>query len=389
MINGLQPEDENLADGIVDVGVYEAPLPSKKDFLPWHRPRKQVVRALQWRDQIARLLDDAPRADGALKYLGLPGVDLLDLRYFHEEICAARGLKLKFLGFNTALAAIGTQTELNISLDEVRRLEGVDQRSDVIGDDFVRIANTESIAWQRTLDSAPFDVLNLDLCNGFAVHEAGAFGDTHYNAMAQLLALQARQKLPWLLFLTTLAGPEHINVTVLEKLLNRYLDNLNEHADFREASVEKFQIGDEVSMRQAARSEQGLLPLFICGLGKWLAGISLAQNPPTKIEVKSIVGYRVHGNVDTEDLISIAIRFTPTFLPPEDPIGLAGNDNFLPSESAIAVQILNRVASRKNADQMLRDNHDLMNTMVDATAQLLESARYDAAAYREWVAAQA
>lgn len=384
MMNQPPPDADSLADDIVEAGAYEATLPPKKDFLAWHRPRKQFVRDKQWREQIERMLDDAPRSDDTVKYLGLPGVDLLDLRYFHEHVCLTRNLKLRFLGFNTALAASNTQTELNISLDEIRRLGGVDSRSDVIGDDFVRVANEESIAWRRALDLGPFDVLNLDLCNGFAQHEVGAFNDTHYNAVAQLLTLQARHKSPWLFLLTTLAGPEHIHADVLTRLLNRYLANLSDCEVFRRASLEKFRVGDEDTMRASAETEEGLLPLFLCSICKWLAGIALAQNPPSRVEARSVIGYRVHGGAETEDLISIAIRFTPTFVPGGDPVGLADNHADGPSECAIALQALNRVASRKNVDRILRDDPALNSDMADATARLLESARYDSDAYHEW-----
>ena len=381
------PEEENLADDIVEPDAYEAARPPKKDFLAWHRPRKQFVRDKQWREQISRMLDDAPRSELVLRYLGLPGVDLLDLRYFHEELCQPRNLKLRFLGFNSALAANNTQTELNISLDEVRRLDGVDSRSDVIGDDFVRVANRESIAWRRALDSGPFDVLNLDLCNGFALHESGVFRDSHYTAVAQLLALQARHKSPWMLLLTTLAGPEHVHPDVLVTLLNMYLANLTDCISFQRASQEAFQVSDESSMRASANTEEGLLPIFLCSLCKWLAGIALAQSPPTKIEAKSVVGYRVNGKVQTEDLVSIALRFTPTFAPGGDPFGLAGNQEALPNECAIAVQALKRIAARKNVDTLLRDDPALNADMIEATARLLELARYDAVAYREWAEA--
>ena len=82
-------EQNGFADNIFGEEVaYEAPLPEeKKEFLPWHRPRKQFVRHYQWCKEIRRMISHTPPADGVLKYLGLPGVDLLDLRYFHEEVC--------------------------------------------------------------------------------------------------------------------------------------------------------------------------------------------------------------------------------------------------------------------------------------------------------------
>ena len=155
--DGNEPSD--LADDIVGVDSYEAPVPAKKVFLPWHRPRKQFVRVKQWCEQIKKLLDEIQIEGGALRYFGLPGIDLLDLRCFHHTICVPRNLKLCFLGFNSGSdPASSEQAELNISLDEISKLGSIDPRSMVIPDDFRRLASDQSIAWQRTLALGPFDV---------------------------------------------------------------------------------------------------------------------------------------------------------------------------------------------------------------------------------------
>lgn len=383
-MSSVPPEQEGLADDIVQVTAYEAPEPSRKDFLPWHLPRKQFVRHYQWCCQIEAMLDDHA-CDGAFRYLGLPGVDLLDLRYFHEQICKPRGLGLRFLGFNkAAVPSSDAQTELNISLDEVRRLEGVDPQSDVIGDDFSRIANSSSIAWKRASALGPFEVINLDLCDGFGKHPPGALDGTHYDAVSKLMSLQSKMKNPWLLLLTTRAGQDHVHGDVLEKLLQKYLENLQACEPFRQASAEHFGIADETAMNSAAATDAGLLPLFLCSLCKWLAGLVLSQNPPSSIEVKSVIGYRVDNGVEHEDLISIAVRFTPTFEPTADPMQLATQPQVVLDEGQAAVQALKRVAKRKNADSLLREDAGLNMSMIEATARLLELARYDPDAYRAW-----
>src|SRR4051812_14989998 len=99
----MPPEEEpGHADDIVEIRSYEAPLPVKRTFAPWHRPRKQFVRDHQWKVQINSMLADVPTEDGTLKYLGLPGADLLDLRHFHSEVCLPQNIGLRFLGFNSA-----------------------------------------------------------------------------------------------------------------------------------------------------------------------------------------------------------------------------------------------------------------------------------------------
>lgn len=377
---------EGHADDIVDIATYEASLPRTRDFLPWHLPRKQFVRQYQWCEQIGRLLDDAPLSDGTLKYLGLPGVDLLDLRHFHSAVCEPRNIKLRFLGFNTSARPTNdAHTELNISLDEVRRLSRVDPMSDVIGDNFALVAKEDSIACRKARELGPYDVINLDLCDGFGAQAPGGFDHTYYDAVNSLLALQARFKSPWLLLLTTRADRANVDAAVLQALLGKYIDNLTSSASFREASLEKFSIETSEALRAAANTADGLLAVFLTGLCKWFLSLALAHQPPTSVEVRSVIGYRVNRDVEHEDLISLALRFTPTFVPADDPIGLAIQQRTVPDECTLATRALKRVAKRVDADKRLTDDAELKQKMIDATSALLGLARYDEDAYRVWV----
>lgn len=386
MTKDMQENEEGLADGIVQIAAYEAALPTIKDFLPWHLPRKQYVRHRQWCEQISRMLDDAPLADGTLKYFGLPGVDLLDLRHFHEAICEARNINLRFLGFNSsAKPSSDAHTELSISLDEVRRLPRVDPMSHFIGDNFALISNENSIACRKARELGPYDVINLDLCDGFGAQAPGALNNNYYDAVNSLLALQARSKSPWLLLLTTRADKSNVDAAVLQALLNKYVDNLANCQSFLDASREKFAIETEAALTAAVATPDGLLSVFLTGLCKWFLGLALANQPPTSVELRSVIGYRVVKDVEHEDLISLALRFTPTFIPADDPLGLANQPTAAPDECALSTRALKRVAKRVDADKKLADDADLNQSMIDATANLLGLARYDVDAYKAWL----
>jgi hypothetical protein len=385
-MSDIPPNVEGHADDIVEVTTYEATLPRTRDFLPWHLPRKQFVRQEQWCEQIERLLDDSPLVDGTLKYMGLPGVDLLDLRHFHTSVCESRKISLRFLGFNSsATPTSNDHTELNISLDEVRRLPRVDPMSDVIGDNFALVAKEDSLACRKTRELGPYDVINLDLCDGFGSQTPCALDPTYYNAVSSLLTLQSRSKSPWLLLLTTRADKANVDVQVLQALLAKYTENLTNCAAFREASLEKFSIETAVALAAAAATADGLLAVFLTGLCKWFLGLALAHQPPTSVELRSVIGYRVNQGAEHEDLISLALRFTPTFVPATDPIGLANQQVAAPDECALSTRALKRVAKRVDADKLLADTAGLKQEMIDATAALLVLARYDEAAYRTWV----
>ena len=63
-----KPEQEGFADSIFQTNTYEAPMPSqiKRNFLPWHRPRKQFVRSFQWCYEVQELIKAKPPAEGFL-----------------------------------------------------------------------------------------------------------------------------------------------------------------------------------------------------------------------------------------------------------------------------------------------------------------------------------
>jgi hypothetical protein len=313
-------------------------------------------------------------------------VDLLDIRCFHNIVCVPRELQLRFLGFNSSASpASSEQTELNISLDEVRKLASIDATSDVIWDDFCRVGNQDSVAWKRAHEFGPYDVINLDLCDGFGAQPPGKLGDTHYKAVASLLSIQARTKHPWMLLLTTRAGKSFIHKDVLQSFLNRYIDNLASCVEFQELSAKKFSVGTEEQLTEASGEPAGMLALFLAGLCKWLVGLSAEHKPPTRVQVRSVIGYRVEKDAQCEDLISLAIRFEPTFFPVVDPDGLAHTAAGSVDECEAAVQVLNRIAGRKDADALLAQDAKLRKAMIKATADLLALARYDVDAFHDWI----
>lgn len=385
-MNVAPPNEEGHADNIVEVAAYEASLPETREFQPWHLPRKQFVRHHQWCKQIGLMLDEEPLADGTLKYLGLPGVDLLDIRHFHEVFCIVRNIDLRFLGFDRSAKPFSeAHTEMNISLDEVNRMSRVDPMSLVIGDDFALIAQEDSIACRKARELGPYDVINLDLCEGFGVQAPGELNNSYYDAVTNLFALQARSKRPWLLLLTTRADKQNINHDVLQALLVKYVRNLVNCKPFLDASFEKFAIDTEEAVWAAADTPDGLLSVFLTGLCKWFLGLALAHQPPTTVELRSIIGYRVVRDAEHEDLISLALRFTPTFVPAGDPLGLANQPAAGPDECMLAASILKRVSARVDVDKILADDPLLNQSMIDETAKLLSLARYDVDAYKAWL----
>lgn len=380
---------DELAEGIVGVAQYEAPAPTaKKEFLPWHKPRKQYVRDTQWCAEIASMLDDSAGlslGDQPLTYCGLPGSDFLDLRRFHETICAPRSLGLRFLGFNTALVSQAQeQIELNISYDEILKLDFIDKVSEVIQDDFRTIADTKSIGWGKFFQFGPFDVINLDLCDSFGAAEAGLFNDNYYNAVQQVMAVQSRRKTPWLLLLTTRVGKNHVHPETLKRFEERYAKNLKDCKAFRDEFSTTFKIGDENALAQAIETATGLHCVFLTGICKWL--LALALEHKSSLDVRSVLGYRVVKNAAETDLVSLAVRVTPVVAPANDPMKLSQVTVNLPDECTLSVKALKGIAGHQDVDGLLASNNALRIDVTAKMAALLEQARYDREAYVKWAA---
>ena len=373
-------DQDDLTSGIFPEGGYSPTQPEPKEFKPWHKPRKQFVRRKQLSKLLRRLYRQRKPSD-PLRYLGLPGTDLIDLRYLHEELCRADNRPLRFLGFNTeAQPGSPAHIELSVSLDEVRRLPDVDPLSEVLHDDFRQIGNEESVAWSRVKSLGPFDVVNIDLCDGLASdppqNEASI-----YQALSRLMALQARNHTPWLLFISTRIGRGEFDADAEETLIDRFRKNVSECDGFAEACSRILRL-DAISIDPATCSQAELLHLMTVAIGKWLSAMMQAQ-AASGLELASAQGYRVDPNSPCEDLVSLALRFEPVIEASPDPLSPTVPTSV--DECAIAKSILRRSAKRKNVDEILNNDQELRQELIDETRELLAKARYDVADYPSWL----
>ena len=371
---------DDLTSGLFGDFEYAPPQTEPKEFKPWHKPRKQFVRREQLATLLLRLYETREPGD-PLRYLGLPGTDLIDLRYLHEQLCRANDRPLRFLGFNTeAQHGNPAHVQLNVSLDEVRRLPNVDTQSDVIPDDFRRIGNPNSIAWSRTLQHGPFDVVNIDLCDGLATDPPQNEGSI-YTALAQLMALQARNSKPWLLLISTRLRRGMFDADAEHQLIGLFRENVAKCEGFAELCKELLESKVE-SIDPATCSEADLLILMIAAIGKWFSKLVQVQGP-SRVQLASTHGYRIDPVAAQEDLVSFALRF--------DPIITASPDALSPTtptpedECTTAKAILRRSARRLDVDTILEQQPDLHEELIGETERLLADARYEVAGYRRWL----
>ena len=379
-MNDQSHDQDDLATGILGVTEYTQPRTTPKEFKPWHKPRKQFVRRKQWSTLLKRLYENR-RPDDPLRYLGLPGTDLIDLRYLYEQLCSENDRPLRFLGFNTeAQPNSPAQVELNISLVEVGSLPNVDEQSDVLSDDFRLIGNSDSVAWKRTEQLGPFDVVNIDLCDGLASDPPQNSGSM-YDAFAQLMTYQARNTKPWLLLITTRIGRGMFHEDAEQRLIGHFRENVANCEGFAEECNQILE-SDVESIDPETCSEADLKRLFIVAICKWLSKLVQYQ-ARSGVELASTQGYRVAPDATQEDLVSLALRFEPVMTPPEDSLSPTAPPQM--DECAIAKAILRRSNRCLDVDDILNQHPDLLEELTDETERLLTNARYEVTGYREWL----
>lgn len=289
---------------------------------------------------------------------------------------------MKFLGFNTeAHPGSPAHVELSLSLDEVRRLPNVDPLSNVIHDDFRRLGDEASIAWSRALSIGPFDVVNIDLCDGLAA-DPPAYGGSFYDALARLIALQVRNPSPWLLLVTTRIGRGIFDAEAEKRLVDLFRANVEHCGGFVTACADLIE-ADAASIDLAECSEQDYLCVMIVSLAKWLSALAQAHGP-NRVELASTQAYRVQPGAVCEDLVSLALRFEPVIAPPSDPLAPAPPQVI--DECVIAERIARRARARRDVDSILAGQPDLYEALAAETEALLADARYEIGGYREWAA---
>lgn len=379
-----EPGKNGSTDDIFAITDYALRPPLRRQFMPWHKPRKQFIRQYHWGKEIEWLLRGRPKDDqSSLCYLGLPGPDLLDIRYIHSRFCT-EARRLTFLGFDeSALPASSSREALNVSLDEVRRLEYVEAKSDVLGDDFRNLADPNSIAWHKATVLGPFDIINLDLCGHIGLDEP-EIDHSIYSAIYKICGLQNRRTRPWSLFITSRISKENFSSEVLARLLFKLRDNIETCREFKEALEERRAGGlDYTDRAVAASNEETFFDTAAIALSKWLLG--LAQSMRCRFSVASVAIYRVYGGAPHPDMLSLILRFEPVPMIDADPTRLATAPPTFLDECTQAAGIPGAISDMLDVDELLASDAQLWNELMDKTAQLLQEARYDPGEYRAWV----
>ncbi|MFI5161632.1 MAG: hypothetical protein ACHQHN_10170 [Sphingobacteriales bacterium] len=387
----LTQQNRNLSEDDYTAGIdatieYDFTKPAKTEFKPWHKPRKQYVRNKQWVHLINELLSAHFPEDKTFKYLSLPGDDLLDLRWLHEKVCVPKKVKIKYLGFNKGeKPGPEHDAKLEISRSEINSLPYVDGQSKLLPDDIIQISGGEkSIAFDESKEMAPFDIINIDLCDSIAGEAVDEFKENHYKTLNTLMTLQSYRKDPWLLLLTTRTNKGKVNNDVFKVLKKVYLENLKSCKGFMQKSSTITSVDGEEALENYCLKEDGFTNVFLIGLSKWIQGLGVSQTPQKEVEIKSIMGYRVWSKATSPDMISIALQINPTNTLAFDKMGLSSQNSPKVDECDKAIKMLEQLALQINVDEVLTDD-GLRDLMKSETIALLKQARYNVEGYDDFL----
>lgn len=384
----VNDEDGALLDDIFPSQEYVAAAPHTRPFKPWHRPRKQYVRLEQWCHHLEAVRSEWDLDGLPLRYLTLPGADLLDIHLIHDEICEPQNVGLRFLGFDSSANADSPQqTDLNTTLYDVRRLKHVDPKSDVIGDDIRRAAEVNSLAHQRLLElGGAFHAINLDLCDGFA---RGGHVHTHmptmFDLLRVLLEVQSRSLLPSLLFLTTRTNRDSADEASIEKLFQAVAEAIVDCETYARDMDRFMAVSDSEALVRAAAEPERFEEIFLISMFTWM--LKLAAINRMELTMESVVCYKVHPGSDFTDMASIVFKLKPIIGSSQDPLGLASNRYVVQHSNCRQLRALvYPTKHRRDIDKDLEQDPDKMNKYIASSATLLAKVRYSIDEYMSWTA---
>lgn len=386
--DALAIEDEVYQRAAIKPQLTELP---EKQFKPWHKPRKHYLRVYQWCHEIAALIKELGLGDGdALGYLGMPGEDLLDVRTL-QGVCERGKVKLRYLGFDSTADNDG-QYELNLSKHEVASLGFMDPFSKILKDRVEGIAVDKSVTQMQFEQTAPYDVINLDLCDSVA---AGTGPGSYYDALTQIcnLQLKAGRSKPWLLFMATRAIRSQIDNVSKVKLLQCVQTNMASSATFTQRVKERLSLDAQDVANEIADASllehTRLVRAFGLGLAKWLLKVCMSTDPKVTVTLLGSYSYRIEQN--EPDMLSLAFRFEPVIHARVDDSGLGraavAAAPIVPTEESLGIALAESVGSVRDVDQLLADDTKLMEKVTAQAATVLEAARYRRDKYLEWLAA--
>ncbi len=367
--------------------IYPAPSPRalaespRLDFKPWHKPRKHYIRIKQWCHEAVNLIHLLQLQEGdELRYFGLPGEDLLDL-WVLKGVCEKAKIRLRYIGFDSNRRS----ATLNLASHRVNSTNFIHPSSTILSDSLNAILSDKTHAFRQTDLNAPYDIVNLDLCDSILNQKL----PESYPNMEVVRAICDLQKQrrghPWILFLT-FRVLRHDSDTIA-KFFHCILENLEKDPRFGKALKSKLEI-DPREITEAIDSEGFDDHRWACchtlAFAKWL----LAYLTGLGCSVSMLNSYTYNVAHGRKDMVSLGFGIIPAKVTGADRSGMTADQSSqsqpIIDEVGLACEMVAKIAEMPDLDIFLRENRSLFEKFVDKKASLLANVGYDALAYKKW-----
>jgi hypothetical protein len=381
--------DERLAALVVPPEAREAPSP-KREFKPWHKPRKQLVRR-SWSDNAKTLIKSLHIPEGSeriFRYLTLPGEDMLDIRCL-RGVMEGEGFRLHYLGFNDAANNSEEERNLTLSANELSAQSWIDASSRIVQNRLEELAaKNPALAFADARQHGPYHAINLDFCNSIATKASGQLSGL--DALGKLVQFQTTNcSHDWLLFIATRVRRANVSDVYLRRFIDAIRSNANANDKFKDALEELFQrsgADTEYALSVPEEIDPKLFKdLFCVGISKWLLQLLASASPQWGLCMFRSYCYSVNAN--EPDMLSLVYRVERAARHAIDPGGML--DGQLPAmrpldEPSLGQRIVDKTRQLYDLDASLRDDRKLFDEAAKETATLLHDANYDISGYEDW-----
>lgn len=385
----MSETDQEIADSVLPIDVGDLAVPAElNQTFAWHRPRKHYIRKYQWLRLTENLVDhqkgtpalpQLPGGSHELRYLTLPGSDMIDVEMM-GELAISKGAKLTSVGF-----LAGSETNPSTARAEVRRetlIESglISDRSYTLSRRIEEIAIKASSTYREFKSRGPYHAINLDACGSVA--PPASFGnESIVQVIHTIMEYQfAHFSGRWLLFLTCDVRQEQFDQETMERLLLAIRSNANAYQQFRDRTVEMIERDDEDLQAAlngyASSSEAAFLKMFCVGIGKWMLG--MAREAGWDLKMHPAFCYSTTPEGDQRlTMPCLAFEFRPPLGGLPDPVGIG---NALPTAQPQyedrAMLVLDRVSEIEDLDRRMAENADEREALAEETRHILRRIGY-------------
>jgi hypothetical protein len=377
--------DDSFDDFALPEETGEISSPAPLVFAPWHKPRKQYVRRHQWihhaNSTINRLKSMGRlNANTPLRYLTLPGPDLLDVKLM-ADVCSQNEISLHYTGFCYVRDSDAIRLRRNTQRFEIDRGNLITPGSDVHVSKLEDITRPRSEAKTLMERGGPYNIINIDACAPIATDGNNQTGRL-VDAIRTIVDFQLNMnRQPWLLYLTTPVQIDSVSQSARTALNDQVRQNVLADNVFATELAGRYLEGEEVSQyleRAAQENGHEFVRTITLGISKWL--VHLAEQASFNVIKLPAACYSMFRREPfVPNMISTCYLFEPQRINLLDFTGLTQDTHQAPGTARTSdhIRALRQSMEIENLDETFSNDGQLRAEMIQETKELLAAVGYD------------